>query len=268
MRHTYTFQAGETTSFPGGRFVKIINSEEPLDIRFFRADGVKYETLSQVDQGTGARDSNGWDFLEVESATIQTVELEILVFDMVSDTLAGSVSISSLPTIDISSIVPVDAYNHTADGEDYIGGYSVGATPGNHSYVALRNGAGSGKDLHVTNISASNSLGALRVRYDLSAQISAPWNEHTVTSSIMHNKRIGDANGVATIWYYNGVAITGTEMSAVGCESFGNPAYMCSERSPIIVPAGYALIVRSDAVNSQVKAQFEWREADEIGAPV
>lgn len=252
MKHTLIFAAGETQTLPKGRYFKILSSSYDVTVYLYRADGTKYEQLDDLSQGKGAKDPNGWGYMEVISADAQTVTIEVISIEMVENTISGSVSVSSAPD--------VKQYNYTSDSNDFSGLSSTSALSGQYSYSGLKNPAGSGKNLIVYGLWSRNlSSGTFEIGYD---PLSVAWVDQTVANGYKHNNSIGVGNGVATLQYYiNAARIPQNQTQGFySASTFSDGSNISSESSPYIVPPGYVLYAGGGNVNNAVAAIFRWRE--------
>lgn len=75
--YEYTFSAGETKVFPSGQFFILIDASSGVDVDYFKNNTNINESASGVTSGYFYRNENGFDTVQVTSATGQTVKLAI-----------------------------------------------------------------------------------------------------------------------------------------------------------------------------------------------
>jgi len=100
--------AGETAFVPGGRYFRLISTSAPVDILFKKDSRTLNESAENVEAGYYAVPPEGFDIIEVTSATAQTVKVAITrgtggydrtVGDVNATVVKGDTSLSVTKTI-------------------------------------------------------------------------------------------------------------------------------------------------------------------------
>lgn len=91
---SYSIGAGETVSFPGGKFFMLIDSTDPVDVTFQLNNSHLDESGTDVLAGYKARPKDGFDLIHIYSATAQTIKVGITRGQGDYDRSAGSVDAS------------------------------------------------------------------------------------------------------------------------------------------------------------------------------
>lgn len=92
---SYTFAAGETMHFPSGKFFIVITAGDALNVDYFRNVQKLDESAQGVTSGYYAEFDEGFDSIQIYSATIQTIKIAI------SKGSSGGFNISSTIITDI-----------------------------------------------------------------------------------------------------------------------------------------------------------------------
>jgi len=115
----YTFNAGETKQYPSGKFFILITAGDDVNVTYKRNNGEIDESAVGVQSGYYVELDDGFDLVEVYSATAQTVKIAISKsgsggFNISSTVLTGGV-------IDtIKNVTPVTLTTH-ARSVSYVG---------------------------------------------------------------------------------------------------------------------------------------------------
>lgn len=254
----YPFAAGETKHLGSGNRLRLLNTTDPVTVRFFKnGTEIVSEAAEDVEagfQGEPPRPSNGgsaFDDVTIESATAQTVKIFTTRGDSRYDRSVGDVL--SAPKLTQRADTPYGFDALTANGFCFVGVAQVGAAAGVNSIVQLLNPAGSGLVVFVDRLVVSAGASTLQVcRHDAALLTLARTGK---------NRNVGAADALAQVR---------TEQMAVSPADdpfFANidladasPFEILFSDGPLRLEAGEGVIVLPVTQNLKCTANWFFRE--------
>lgn len=156
--------------------------------------------------------------------------------------------------------------NKTLDDTEFVGTAHATAATSSYGCNALLNPAASGVDLHISQCGLVSTTAA-QLSYITEAALLALGGIVDFTAAMYdtaggHGKNAQSVFSEGKIYQGNNPA-TFPIFAREVCSSFIQQK-MFSEGSPYVVKPGYALLIRSDAVNQPMSSRFEWSEVPTV----
>lgn len=226
-----------------GTFFRLESTFYPVTVRFFRGSMMIAEELRDEEAGTSIRLPQGFEAVQLTSATAQTVAFTVGQGDIQKDRISGEVSVIN------GELARVLA------NRCFAGQAIQAAVAGQYSHVQLWNPAGSGKRVLVSRLWVSNGTGA-----PLSFAARLHNAALTTLLNTVPSKLAGGADSTAELRAQAAPAVIPTSKvyASLIANAGDSPAFFLSE--PIVLVPGYGLVLYAGAVNQTMPASFQLTE--------
>jgi len=244
----HVFEAGESQRFlaPGCVGCSVVEAVDPIDIEFIDENyqSVGRAVGAEVGMSGSPSVSAPFHWLEVTSATAQTVKLFVYGGSFAVSKLAGNVTVSGT----------VETRPDTTTSVDKLAFFccvGIGAESGKYSAAQMFNPSGSGKLLLITSgLFEAGSSGF----HLLLNQVSLA----NVDANVSTNKNPAGGSGVAVLREEHE-----DDRQTVGIVvDTGEAAVTIDFPAPIVVPAGYGFTIESTATATGVSMLLQYVEVD------
>lgn len=246
-KHALTLAANVKQTVPGGFFIKVMESSTDLDVRLYDQEGRQFVNAEDVGQGDGWNVPQGFGFAEIESATGQSVVIQVLPVVMSSSNLVGDVNALSVPK------------NNSKSATEFIGGFALAAVAGQFNHVMLWNPVGSGVVLDVRGLTIS-AVNTAYVQRHNSIAAPAAWANASGAGIWSGNKDLYGAAPNGLIYTLTNAATFATYLAPVMSGGFYNAVVITDDNAPFVLGEGEGLAVTGRAVNQAIETSYEWSE--------
>lgn len=254
----YVFEAGETKHLGGGNRLRLLNTTDPVTVKFFRnGTEIVSETAEDVEagfQGEPPREAgqgSAFDDATVTSDTAQTVKIFTTRGDSRYDRSVGDVL--AAPKLTQRADTPYGYDALTANNFAFAGAISSAAVAAQFSSVQIKNPAASGKVLFIDSVTVSAAAADLMylVRYDASL----------TAGIVLQSCNIGAAAALAEMRI--GASAAGLRAGLTNIQKWrllANTPFLFSLKQPIRLEAGEAVLLEFGLVNTAIDVGVEARE--------
>jgi len=241
-----TFTPGEVKTFMvSGRRFELLDATGPVDVFLMNRAGSAVSSMRQAEASFFLEPDEGFEVIQVQSATAQTVRMFIGSGDAGTRRAAGSVSITSVADMGKIAALGGAAYRGTV----------LRAAAGATFFGAVQLWNGGAKNLIVSSCKLASSLaGQLVCGFQ-----SSPYSQTGFTR--VTNMRAGGAAPTATLTHdpLGGLAPQTVSRLGLVLSAANTPVEFIGAR-PIVVTPGVGLIAWCEKDNADVTATFEWVE--------
>ncbi len=259
-------QAGIPVKLPGGKTFYLMSTTGPVSLTFRGYNNQVLEVAPNVTAGIKVTPKEEFYSVGVLSATNQTIEFYITEGQIENDALLGTVSISSMPNVVVSSLPPVNIqyddskYKRTQQGYQYIGYCETESILGvnEYSHLQIWNPAGSGRNLYLYNATLIVGTGK-----NVDRIIVGSYNSLLAAGSNgnMLNKRLSYGRGQTVLRGHGHATPLFPASSALLIYPEDEPFCKYEFEHAFMIEPGSSLVFMHPVINEYFWGHFEWFEA-------